>query len=323
MAGSSVQGYEGQYANGLTYHNGQWWTAAGWAAQQAAGVEPTGVNPAPNGYTYSQAANNGQGAYSPTQPRARFLLPNGTWTEDAGLYQAAINAQNERLYPASGSRSSSSSSGYATPLARPVTLAQITADYDRMAGQPLAPPPAGPAPLPPPPSYQAPAPFQRPSPGGAADSTAADAAAFARAKDLTGSNTRASIDALRNEFSARGLLGSNLEGSGIASAINTGQGKLSDVATEQAKANVARANQVADRNYAGDLTASNAEYAGGVTGAQTAFSGGLTARGQNLSAADAAYQGALTARGQDAAAQDSRRQSILALARMAPGGLLY
>ncbi len=94
--------------------------------------------------------------------------------------------------------------------------------------------------------------------GGAApagtDPTAANTATFNAAKDQTGAINRGSMTALREGGAERGILGSGLEGGGMASLLNEGTKRLADVNRQQTISGVDTQNQMANRNYAGALT---------------------------------------------------------------------
>ena len=94
-------------------------------------------------------------------------------------------------------------------------------------------------------------------PGGpaapAVDPQAAKDAAFARAKDKIGLDTRASMTALRENLAGRGTLGGGLEGGGMASLLGDSAGTLSDVVSNQTAYDVAGNNALSDRNYQGEL----------------------------------------------------------------------
>lgn len=100
---------------------------------------------------------------------------------------------------------------------------------------------------------------------GPIDNSAANAAAFSRAKDTVGRTGRASIDALRGELGATGQLGGGAEVAGVRDAILSGQGQLSDVARSQA---------INDSGQALDI-------------AKTNQSAAITQRGQDISAQEA------------------------------------
>lgn len=134
-----------------------------------------------------------------------------------------------------------------------------------------------------------------------ADFSAAEQAAFARAKDKVGETTQGALTGLRSALGSRGLLGSGLEGKQTARIFTEGQGQLGDVARGQA---IDAANQ-AQKN------------------AELQYSGGITQRGQNLTAQQAAnalaaqlqmadYSGQITQRGQDISAANAAASNSLA-----------
>ncbi len=194
-----------------------------------------------------------------------------------------------------GGSSSSSSSSSATTPAAPARVA--------MPGMPAVAPgstPGAPA-----------APTGMPAgytPGGTGavtlntpDMTAADDAAFSRARDTVGQTTRASLTALRSALGGRGQLGGGGELRGTASVVNEGQRELADTSRQRAITE-------------GDRAAHNAELS---------YTGNITQRGQNMTAAEAAdalaarlkevsYQGDITQRGQDISAMQGAQSQALA-----------
>jgi hypothetical protein len=87
-----------------------------------------------------------------------------------------------------------------------------------------------------------------------ADRTAAEAAAYGRAKDQIGMNAGGALKALQRQMSARGIRGAGLEGAGLSALIGTAQGQLGQVSRDQAIQGLQRDYAVEDRNYAGDLS---------------------------------------------------------------------
>ena len=87
-----------------------------------------------------------------------------------------------------------------------------------------------------------------------AQEDAADAAAFAAAKDKIGLVNRAAQTDIGNEVIARGIGGSGIEAGMRAGAIESGQGQLGQVVRDEATAKRGRAYQVADRDVAAGLT---------------------------------------------------------------------
>jgi hypothetical protein len=122
-------------------------------------------------------------------------------------------------------------------------------------------------------------------------STAADAAhqaAFGQAKAQAGSLARSSLQGLRGELSERGILGSGVEGRGIADRLAMATNPLSDANTAALRENV-----------------------------------GITQHNQDLAsnAANIGFQGAITQRGQDLEAQNAARNRRTASITQALGGL--
>lgn len=107
------------------------------------------------------------------------------------------------------------------------------------------------------------------------DTTAANAAIFARAKDQVGQTAQGALTGLRSALAGRGLLGSGAESRGTQNVVTAGLGELGDVSREQAIKGADVAQRTAETNYAG----------------------GLTQRGQDI-----------TMRGQDLAAQEARNR---------------
>lgn len=127
-----------------------------------------------------------------------------------------------------------------------------------------------------------------PTPPPLVDPGSANAAALSRARDQIGVNSRASIDALRNEFAGRNLQGSNIEAAKIGDIVMAGQGQMADTLREQAIQEAARAQAVEDRNYAGGLTTRGQD---------------VTSRGQDVGQAIATAGNVVATRGQDVSAQ--------------------
>lgn len=86
---------------------------------------------------------------------------------------------------------------------------------------------------------------------GPIDTSAAQAAAFARAKDQVGQTAGGAIRSLRSVAGSRGMLGSGSEGRQTASVINAGQGQLGDVSRGQAIDTAKTAADTAKFNYTG------------------------------------------------------------------------
>jgi hypothetical protein len=86
-----------------------------------------------------------------------------------------------------------------------------------------------------------------------ADRTAAEAAAYGRAKDLIGANAGGALKALQRSMSSRGIRGSGLEAAGLGNVIGGAQGQLGQVARDQAIEGLRRDYAVEDRNFAAEL----------------------------------------------------------------------
>lgn len=110
----------------------------------------------------------------------------------------------------------------------------------------------------------------------AVDTSGAQAAAFARAKDQVGQTSAGALAGLRSAMGGRGMLGSGAESRGTANVINQGMGELGDVSREQAIDSADQAQRTAEFNY----------------------SGGVQQRGQDIASAD-------TRRGQDISLHES------------------
>lgn len=122
----------------------------------------------------------------------------------------------------------------------------------------------------------------------APDTTAANAAIFAKAKDQVGLQARSALQGLEGEMAGRGTVGSGVEGRGMTSLIASGQGQLGDVT---------RQNAVTD--------AGNAE-----ANATTGFNGAVTQRGQDLSSALGGLNADVTQRGQDLNAEAAAANNL-------------
>lgn len=94
----------------------------------------------------------------------------------------------------------------------------------------------------------------RESTSGAADDTGARAAAFARAKEQAGHTAQSALTGLRSAMEDRGMMGSSVEAAGVGAAINGASGAVNDFTREQLGKDLTRADQLADRNYQGNLT---------------------------------------------------------------------
>ncbi len=142
------------------------------------------------------------------------------------------------------------------------------------------------------------------------DQSKASAAAFAGAKDRVGQTSRASLDALRGELGASGMLGGGAEGQLTRDVIQSGAGELGQVS----------------RDLAGKEADLSADFA------KTNYAGGITQRGQDVSAAHAQAQLAQEQRLADASLAFQKQQAAfqqqqaanaqqMQLLQMALGGL--
>lgn len=126
------------------------------------------------------------------------------------------------------------------------------------------------------------------------DMTAANDAAFAAAKDQVGQTSRASLDSLRGELGATGMLGGGAEAQDVRDVVNNNAEQLGQVSRNNATTNAATALDVAKTNY----------------------QGGITQRGQDIQSQEANAQLALTARNQ----QYQLLNTILnGISKIAPG----
>src|SRR4029077_19168559 len=74
----------------------------------------------------------------------------------------------------------------------------------------------------------------------APDTSPADAAMFAKAKDQVGLETGGSLTALRSALAARGLLGGGAEVKGTSNILTRGQGELGQTSRDMATHNAQR-----------------------------------------------------------------------------------
>ncbi len=86
------------------------------------------------------------------------------------------------------------------------------------------------------------------------DSSAGTAAAFARAKDQTGLNTRASLRAFQDQMAGNNMMGSGLEMTGTRDIVEHGAGQLNEVGREQAIKDASLNNQRVMADYQGRVT---------------------------------------------------------------------
>jgi hypothetical protein len=153
----------------------------------------------------------------------------------------------------------------------------------------------------------APAPPPRP------DSAPADAAIYARGKEQVGQGNRASLTALRDAMSERGVLGSGMERTGTANVIRGGQQQLGELARDQVTNNLNREWAAQDRDFAEANTNARAQYSGQVDQRGQTIGAGVTTRGQDIGAGT-------TRRGQDLDYRTSLRNSLVSLMGSRGGG---
>ena len=148
-------------------------------------------------------------------------------------------------------------------------------------------PPAAPAPLP---SIAPP------------DTSAAQANAFARAKDQVALQTAGSLASLRSALAGRGGLGGGAEVRGTQNVLTAGQAQLGDVAREQAIQEGNRLTDFAKTGYEGAITQRGQD----VTARGQDIQSQESARDAALHAAETGYQGQIQQRGQDVALAGDR-----------------
>jgi len=132
---------------------------------------------------------------------------------------------------------------------------------------------------------------------GQIDTSAAQRAAFGRAKDQVGQEGAGALAGLRSSLGARGMLGSGAEYRGTTGVITKGQGELGDVSRQQA----IDASGLAERT------------------ATTNAANALTGRGQDLSSQQSGYAGQIAQRGQDIQAQIAQNNLLAENARVLAG----
>lgn len=86
------------------------------------------------------------------------------------------------------------------------------------------------------------------------DQTAATDARFATAKDRVGKIGRASLDALRGELGASGMLGGGAEAQAVRDVVQSGAGELGQVSRDEAMKQADLAADFAKTSYGGSIT---------------------------------------------------------------------
>lgn len=129
--------------------------------------------------------------------------------------------------------------------------------------------------------------------------------AFARAKDQVGNSMLGLTNALRNQFSSRGITGSGVEGRALTQGLLGGNEQLANVATQNAITDTDTLNKQNARQYEGSITQ----------------------RGQDMSDIASARNADVARRGQDLSyktsqsqSRDSRMASIMGLWNAFSGG---
>ncbi len=131
------------------------------------------------------------------------------------------------------------------------------------------------------------------------DMTAANNASFATAKDKSGAVARSSLDSLRGELGATGMLGSGAEVQGTKDIISDAAGLQGQVVRDAA-------------GKEADLRAD---------AAKTKYAGDITQRGQDVAAQEAKARLAQEQRNADFQRQQAEAQNRLALLQLALTGL--
>jgi len=113
------------------------------------------------------------------------------------------------------------------------------------------------------------------------DRTAAESAAFGRAKDRTAKLGKSAIDAMKDRMSSMGMAGSTNESQGVRDIIQGTQGQLGEVIRQQAEDRLDRADQLDDRN----LSAGIQQRSQDIGQNATEFGGNIQQRGQDFQGA--------------------------------------
>lgn len=83
---------------------------------------------------------------------------------------------------------------------------------------------------------------------------AARGAAFARGKDQAALIAQKGLEGVKNLMASRGVGGSTMEGGGIMDVFTGATNRLGELSRDITMADAARAGQISDRNYAGNIT---------------------------------------------------------------------
>lgn len=122
-----------------------------------------------------------------------------------------------------------------------------------------------------------------------ADTSAANAAAYAKAKDQVGQSSRSAIDSLRDVLGATGQLGGGAEAQATRDIVSSAAGDLGQVSRDQAQTGAELAQRTAEMGYQGALTQRGQDIAAQEANARLA----LEARQQYLSLLQTALGGAM------------------------------
>ncbi len=237
--------------------------AAALTARQQTFPAPSGA--APPGYSWDGA----QGRWVPTVASAANAL--GLQTQLFGGSSAL-----------SGNSSSSGSGGRPTIPPPSLTGLSAAAGPGASAGAGAGPPTSG---------------GGSSSPSGTAhlapvDTSAAEGASFAKAKDQVGQEASGALTGLRSALGSRGMLGSGLEERGTAAAATSAAGELGDVSRQAAVTKADLAQKNAETNLTAGVTQRGQDFqkeeAGNTLAGNLAMAGSanaVTQRGQDITAA--------------------------------------
>lgn len=141
----------------------------------------------------------------------------------------------------------------------------------------------------------------------APDTSAAENASFARAKDQVGLQTRGALTGLAGAMAGRGVVGSGVEGRGQLGVVNQGQQQLADVSRQQAITHADLAQKNAEMAYSGGITQRGQDIGQNLGNGQLAlgaYNSGIQQRGQDIQQ-----------RGQDMSQQNAQNQLALQAAQ--------
>jgi hypothetical protein len=216
--------------------------------------------------------NQGGVSYNPYYPGTPVATPTPTSAGTKAGKNAADYLAELTAYKGSGSGSGAASGSYAGNVSMPssgawmgggATPARETGGFQAQPNERLAIP----------------------------DTSAAQSAEFARAKDLAGLTARGALTGLAGAMAGRGTVGSGVEGRGQQAVINTGQQQLGEVGRQQAITGAELAQKQAEMAYQGGISQRGQDI-----GQQTAQAGyNVTQRGQDIASQSDAAQRALQA----------------------------